>query len=74
MVIGFIDNLQVVATNNYNIIADFRTTNYFTLSTFTSVYLVTALHNGYSSTVSSLYVAWQRIIAMEILQLPLSPG
>jgi hypothetical protein len=37
----------------------------------TSLYLVRALHNGYSSALSSLDVFWQRILAMEVLQLPL---
>jgi hypothetical protein len=32
-------------------------------STFTSLYLVTALHNGYSSTIFSLYVSWYRIFS-----------
>jgi hypothetical protein len=57
----FIDHLQVVTTNNYNTIADFNTTNHFTLSsqsTFTSFYLVAALRSGYSSAVFSLNVSW----------------
>jgi hypothetical protein len=32
LVIGFIDHLQVVTTNNYYIIADFHNTNHSTLS------------------------------------------
>jgi hypothetical protein len=32
LVIGFIDHLQVVTTNNYYTIADFRTKNHTTLS------------------------------------------
>jgi hypothetical protein len=44
---------QVVTTNNYNIIADFHTTDQSTLkssqSTFTSLYLVRAVHNGICS-------------------------
>jgi hypothetical protein len=47
MVNRFIYLLQVVTTNNYNNIADFHTTNHSTLkssqSTFTSLYLATAL-------------------------------
>jgi hypothetical protein len=75
--IGFIYHLHVVTLNNYYTIADFHTTNHSTLSLlnlFTSLYLVTAIHSGYSSAVSSLDVSWQRILAMEILQLPLPPG
>jgi hypothetical protein len=40
-----------ITTYNYKIIADFHTTNHSTLSsqsTFTTLYLVTALHNGFS--------------------------
>jgi hypothetical protein len=54
-------HFQVVATNNYNITADFHTKNHSTLSsqsTFTSFYLVTALHNDYSSALFSLLVSW----------------
>jgi hypothetical protein len=54
----FIDHLQVVITNNYYAIADYRTTNHSTLkssqSISTTLYLVIALHYGYSSAVSSL--------------------
>jgi hypothetical protein len=32
LVNGFIDHLQVVARNNYSIIADFHTTNHYALS------------------------------------------
>jgi hypothetical protein len=56
----FIVHLHVVTTNNYNTIADFHTTNYSTLSflslTFISLCVVTALHNGSSSAMSSLDV------------------
>jgi hypothetical protein len=49
--IGSIDHLQVISRNNYNTIADFHTTNHFTLkssqSAFTSRCLVTALNNGF---------------------------
>jgi hypothetical protein len=68
----FIDHLQIVTTNNYYTIADFHTKS--SQSAFTSLYLVTALHNGYSSAMSSLDVSWWRILAMEILQLPLPAG
>jgi hypothetical protein len=55
LVNSFIDYLPVVTTNNYNTIADFHTTNdsklSFLRSTFTSLYVATALHNDYSSTV-----------------------
>jgi hypothetical protein len=54
----FTDHLQVVTTNNYNTFADFHITTKFSQSTFTSLYLVTALHNGYSSAVFSLDVSW----------------
>jgi hypothetical protein len=37
---SLIDNLQVVTTNNYNIIADFHTTNHSTLSLLSLVSLV----------------------------------
>jgi hypothetical protein len=50
-------HLQVINTNNCNTVADLHTTNHLTLSshsTFTSLYLVTALHNGYFSAVFSL--------------------
>jgi hypothetical protein len=53
----FIDHLQVETTNNYNTIADSHTT-LSSQSAFNSLYLVTALHNGYSSAVSSLDVSW----------------
>jgi hypothetical protein len=52
----FTDHLQVVTTNNYNIIADLHTKS--SQSTFTSLYLVTALHNCDSSAVFSLDVSW----------------
>jgi hypothetical protein len=59
----FIDHFQVVTTNNYNTIADFHTTNHSTLkssqSTFTRLYLVTALHSGYSSAKFSLDISWR---------------
>jgi hypothetical protein len=42
---GFIDHLQVVATNNYNTIAVFFPTH----SVFTKCSLVAASNNGYSS-------------------------
>jgi hypothetical protein len=37
LAIGFITHLQVVTTNNYNIVTDFHTTKYSTL--LSSVYL-----------------------------------
>jgi hypothetical protein len=49
MVNRFIDHLQVVTTNNHTTIADFHTKS--SQSTFTSLYLVTALNRGYSSAV-----------------------
>jgi hypothetical protein len=62
MVIGFIDHLQVVTTNNYYTIADLHTTkslnSKFSQFISNSFYLVTALRNGYSSAMSSLGVSW----------------
>jgi hypothetical protein len=52
----FIDRSQVVIINNYNNIGDFHTEPSEYIST--SVYLVTAPHNGYSSAGSSLDVFW----------------
>jgi hypothetical protein len=52
----FIDHSQAVTTNNCTTIADFHTK--FSESTFTSLYLVTALNNGYSSVVFSLDISW----------------
>jgi hypothetical protein len=56
----FIDQLHVVTTNNYNIIADFDTKNHSTLSLLSllSLVLVTALKNGYFSAVFSLDISW----------------
>jgi hypothetical protein len=58
----FIDHLQVETTNNYYTIADFHATDHSTLkssqSPFTSLYLVTAVHNGYFCTIFSLDVSW----------------
>jgi hypothetical protein len=58
----FIVHLRVVTTNNYYTIVDFHTTNHSTLkssqSTFTSLYSVITLYNGYSSAVFSLDVSW----------------
>jgi hypothetical protein len=57
----FIDYLQVVNANNYYTTAEYHITNHSTLSsqsTFTSLFLVTALHNGYSSAVFPLDVSW----------------
>jgi hypothetical protein len=65
--IGFIDASQAVTTSHYTSIADLHTTNYKSCkSIFTGLYLVTALHNGYSSAVCSLDVSWWRILATEI--------
>jgi hypothetical protein len=50
--IGFIDHLLVVTTNNFNTIADFHTTNHSTLSK------AKALNNGYSSAMFLLDVSW----------------
>jgi hypothetical protein len=41
--IGFIDTLQVVTTNNYNTIADFHKTNHSTLSLLSLLSLVFTL-------------------------------
>jgi hypothetical protein len=58
----FIDYLEVVATNNYNTIADFHTTIHSTLSLLSLLSLVfnlvTAHINGYSSAVFLLDVSW----------------
>jgi hypothetical protein len=51
----FIDHLQVVVTNNYYTTAAFHTKSSQSIST--SLYLVTALCNGYSSAVSSLDIS-----------------
>jgi hypothetical protein len=48
----FIDHLNVINTNKCNTIADFHTKS--SQSTFTSLYLVTALNNGYSFAVFPL--------------------
>jgi hypothetical protein len=72
MVNRFIDHLQVITTNNYNTIADSHTKS--PESAFTSLYLLTALNNDYSSAVFSLDVSWWQISAMEILQLLLPAG
>jgi hypothetical protein len=56
MVNRYTDHLQVVTTNNYNTIACFHTKSF--QSIFTSLYVVTALNNGYSSAVFSLDVSW----------------
>jgi hypothetical protein len=58
----FIDHLQVVTTNNYNTIADFHTKS--SKSNFISLYVVTALHNGYSSAVFLLDVSRERIFSL----------
>jgi hypothetical protein len=55
--IGFIDHLQVVTTNNYDIVADFHTLQITTAhaksfpacSVFARLFLVTASNKGYSS-------------------------
>jgi hypothetical protein len=57
LLIGFIEHLQVVTTNNHNTIADFHTLRITTshaksfpaCSVFTRRFLVTASNNGYSS-------------------------
>jgi hypothetical protein len=57
----FIDHLQVVTTDKNYTIADFHTPNHSILmssqSIFTSLYVVSALHNGYPSAVFSLDVS-----------------
>jgi hypothetical protein len=51
----FSNHLQVTITDNYNTIADFHTTNHYTLSLLSLVSLVfTVLHNGYSSAMFSI--------------------
>jgi hypothetical protein len=68
LVIGFIDHSQVVTSNTYNTVTDFHTTKHSTLE-FSSLLLlvfVTALNNGYSFTVFSLSVSWQRILTQEL--------
>jgi hypothetical protein len=50
----FTEHVQVITTNKYNTIADSHTTNNSTLSLLNLLYVVTALHSGYSSAVSSL--------------------
>jgi hypothetical protein len=67
-----IDHLQISTTNNCYTIADLHTPNHTTLNLlnlFSPVF--TALHNGYSSTVSSLDVLWQRILTSAIRWLTL---
>jgi hypothetical protein len=57
--IGFIDASQAVTTSHYTSIADLHTTNHKSCKTiFTRLYLVTALHNGYSSAMCSQDVSW----------------
>jgi hypothetical protein len=51
-----IDHLQVVTTNNYYTIVDFHTKH--SQSTRPCLYLVTALHSGYSSAMLALDVSW----------------
>jgi hypothetical protein len=72
--IGFIDHLctPLRTISNYNIIADFHTTNHSTLRLLSQLCLVTASNNRYYSAVFSLDVSWKRILTMEILQLPWS--
>jgi hypothetical protein len=59
LIIGFIDHLQVVTTNNDYAIVDFHAVNPSTLSLLSlfPLVLVTALHNSYPSAVSSLDVS-----------------
>jgi hypothetical protein len=63
IVIGFIDHVQVVTTNECNTVADFHTANHSTLDLLSLLLLifVTALNNGYTFTVFSLSVSWQWI-------------
>jgi hypothetical protein len=70
--IGFTDHLYTPlgTTSNYNTFAHFHTTNHFALSSQTS--FVVALNHFYSSEKFSLDISWQRILTMEILQLPWS--
>jgi hypothetical protein len=56
--IGFIDHLLVVPANNYNTIADFQH--------FSSYYTLNLLQPA----MPSLDVSWQRLLRVEILQLP----
>jgi hypothetical protein len=64
----FIDRSQVVTTNKYNTVNDFHTTKHSTLDLLSllSLVFVTALNNGYSFTVFSLSVSWQRILTHEL--------
>jgi hypothetical protein len=48
----FTDHLQIITTYNYNTTADFHTK--YSQCTFNSLYLITALNKGYSSTMFSL--------------------
>jgi hypothetical protein len=52
-IIGFIDTLQVITTDNYDTIANFHTTNNSTIGLL-SLYLIIGLNNGYSSAGFSL--------------------
>jgi hypothetical protein len=74
MVVGFINHLQVVTTSNYNIISDFHTTKHSTLDDLIllSLVLVTAPNNGYSFTMFSLPVSWQRIYNTGIMKVSLN--
>jgi hypothetical protein len=64
----FIGHLQVVTANNYYITADLHTTNHSTLDILSLLPLVfvTALNNGYSSTMFLLSVSCQRILTQEL--------
>jgi hypothetical protein len=60
----FIEHSHVVTTNKYNSITDFHTTKHSTLELLSlpALVFVTAHNNGFSFTMSSLSVSWQRIL------------
>jgi hypothetical protein len=68
LVIGFIDHVEVITTNKYNTVADFHTTDHFTLNLLSllSLVFIAALNNGYSSALFSLSVSWQWILRQEL--------
>jgi hypothetical protein len=77
LVIGFIENVQVVVTaNKYNTVVDFHITNYFTLDLFSLLSLVplTSLNNDYSFTIFPLSASSQRILTQELYLLFCTPA
>jgi hypothetical protein len=62
----FIDHLRAITTNNHYTITDFYTPNYSTLSLLNLRVLslvFTAIHNGYSSAMSSLDISWKWVLS-----------